>query len=103
MKKQLKISIQIAAIFIVAIFLTFIPEMFREFFGDWYCTGYHLDKSVNSIIKCDYSGSFHDVPTYHWGWRHWLWCFMSITLFITQIIFIFLFDSPNKKTNEQSN
>lgn len=69
------ISFRIIIAFSVAILMSFIPELFRDFFGDEFCRiyGYHYDMVYNT-------------DHYHWGWRHWLFLFMGICLFIIQII-----------------
>lgn len=82
---SLTLSIKIIILFITMIFLSFIPEYLHDFFGDWQCIG-----------KCDYStpGLYHS-NTLHWGYRHWLWCFMCIILFIIQFISIFESSTEN--------
>jgi hypothetical protein len=69
-----KISLNIILIAAIMMFGSFIPEYFASFFGDYHCNG------------CHYMGDavIHE-PTLHWGWRHWIWLFMSIALFGFQI------------------
>lgn len=83
-----KLSIRIVVLFLIAILSTFIPDYLHSFFGDWLCKG-----SGNILLGmpyeyqyCNYGDwRFHN-PMWHWGWRHWLWCFMCITLFIVNTI-----------------
>lgn len=94
MKNKTKISLKIIAIFCTAILASFIPDNFHSFFGDWFCDGLlkEYDKNYNVISRvgnCAYGdGSSHN-PSWHWGWRHWLWMFMGLSLFIVQCIDLF--------------
>ena len=68
---------------------SYIPELFPNFFGDWLCegTGNYLS-NLNHFEKCNYAGSsynFHN-PTWHWGYRHFLFFIMGAVLFIIQAI-----------------
>jgi len=63
----------------MAINSTFIPELIPDFFGDYQC----------SIIGVQHA--FCDkqyVTHYHWGYRHWLYFFMCLSLFVIQIVSI---------------
>lgn len=91
-----KIQIRIILLFMTVILLSFIPENFREYFGDWKCngTGELIIKETENIINRYYkncSKGNNDFvgahgPTWHWGFRHWIWFFMGITLFIINSI-----------------
>ena len=85
-----KLSGQITALFIVAILASFIPDYAHDFFGD----KYHCIPG-----KCQemyYPGESH----YHWGWRHYLWCFMAVSLFIVQAwrIGVFIYNNNNNNS-----
>ena len=88
-KLQFLIMGRIVILFTVAMLVSFIPEQYPKFFGDTYCDG-EFDPKFNednkSIGSLDYPKSHcKDVihpPTWHWGYRHWLWCFMGIILCI---------------------
>jgi hypothetical protein len=70
-----KASIRVILIFIIAIFMSLIPEQLPDFFGDWSCNG------------CNYAeAGFQQIhaPKTHWGYRHWLFFFMGLVLFIMQ-------------------
>lgn len=95
---RIKITTQIAALFIIAIAFSFIGDNLHEFLGDWKCGGYYegYDKLGVKIINSSCLYDMHDHnSTWHWGWRHWLLMMMGVSLFITQAIFIFL---PKGKT-----
>lgn len=87
-KKTIKISIRVIAIFIIAITLSFVPDLLPNFFGDWFCQGH----TTQTNTDCQY-GAYYDShnPEWHWGYRHWLWLFMGISLFIIQVIDIITF------------
>lgn len=89
--KNAKLSLRIILIFTAIILLSFIPENFHQFFGDWHCNGGTFTVTVSGGYK-DYSGCHygddgnyqHHLPQWHWGYRHWMWMFMGICLTITQ-------------------
>lgn len=60
--------------------------MYPDFFGDWICHG-SGDKLVGFEYR--YTGcniyDYHD-PKLHWGYRHWLFFFMGLVLFIIQAV-----------------
>ncbi len=74
----------------VAIFSSFIPDTFPEFFGDVKCTGSRYVQG-EGYRGCELT-SFRTPyvtdhgPTTHWGTRHYLWFLMGICLAITQAI-----------------
>lgn len=82
-----KLSIRIIILFVVAMIVSYIPEMsiMRDFFSDSYCT----------LENCSTEWS-HRKPEWHWGWRHWLFLFMGLALFITQAIRLGVFIDKNK-------
>jgi hypothetical protein len=76
-----QLSFRIFILFLIAIFSTFIPEYCHNFFGDWYCSGSGLQMANFHFPNCDYLAQYH-TSTWHWGYRHWLWLIMCLTLFI---------------------
>lgn len=60
--------------------MSFVPEHFRDFFGDWYCD--------NSKNFCQYGLEVRHASTWHWGFRHFVWCAMGLTLFIYNVVII---------------
>lgn len=75
--KLMLITLRIIFVFVVGIIMSYFGDQLHSFFGDNYCTVY-LD------YHCPDNG--HTFPTYHWGWRHWLFMFMGICLFILQVV-----------------
>lgn len=65
--------------------MSIVPDLYPSFFGDWKClgSGQMLEHSCH-FERCDYS-SFYHTPEYHWGYRHYLYLFMGICLFIVQV------------------
>jgi len=82
-----KVSLRIIMLFVVAMIFSFIPEIsfMRDFFGDVYCSIEHTSFEDQ-----------HSEPTWHWGWRHWLFLFMGVALFITQAIKLGFFIDKTK-------
>ena len=97
--KSQKISLKVILLFTIAIFSTFVGDYLHSFLGDWKCLGSGTpnDSIYYTIYKyCNYAEcGFHD-PTWHWGYRHWLYLAMCITLFIIQILDIVSFASSNE-------
>ena len=98
--KTTKISFRIIAMFTVIIFVSFIPDYLHSFFDDWYCVGTGVRSLVPAtqityehyefIGGCDYWDTKHN-PTWHWGYRHWLFFSMGVCLFIVQVVDIINF------------
>lgn len=94
-KDYLILSIQIILIFSVLILASIIPDLWPEFFGDWKCQGNDWTNPLNEHPNCHYINSQHN-PTTHWGWRHWLFSMMGLSLFVLQIFRIgnFIIKNP---------
>lgn len=78
---KIKISLRIIAVFMTAILVSFIPEYYPDFFGDWTC-------HANEFKTCSYAsmgGIPHEVPRLHWGYRHYLFFIMGLVLFCIQV------------------
>lgn len=84
-----QLSIRIIVLFVVAMLVSYVPQLMPGFLGDWQCndTSFHMGDHYNS-------------PHWHWGWRHWLWMFMCLCLFITQSVRIIIFISKKRNTSE---
>ena len=76
--KKIEINIHIALMFLTVIFVSFIPDTYHVFFGDWFC---------ELGGKCPYTGSIH-LSKWHWGFRHWMWLSMGISLFIYNCVML---------------
>jgi hypothetical protein len=80
-----KVKIKIVALFAVIFLAGFIPEKYPTAFGDWKCKG-SGEKIVSGTgwdatyhyAKCNFYG-YHN-PKYHWGFRHYLWLTLGLTL-----------------------
>lgn len=79
-----QIQLNILIMGVCLIFLSFIPELFPSFFGDWHCQG-----TTKELTGCDYS--FYDNlrmhnPTTHFGYRHWIFIIMGISLIVVNSV-----------------
>lgn len=92
-----KISLNIFLVFVIAIFASYIPELIPDFFGDWTCEGSIYDRTKYTREGCLYGENVEHNPMLHWGWRHWLFMFMSVCLFIVQIFRIIEVASKESK------
>lgn len=81
--KNLKVSLRIIGLFGVAIFISKVPEFAPSFFGDWFCIG-SGENHTTSKIQCDI-GMGH-LPTWHWGYQHWLFFAMGLSLAFVQVM-----------------
>jgi len=85
------IMARIVAIFAITMALSFVPDSFHEFFGDWRCNGTEVVRDANGefvyYTGCHENGSEHNSQ-WHWGFRHCLWMFMGLSLFIYNSILI---------------
>jgi TRAP-type mannitol/chloroaromatic compound transport system permease small subunit len=86
-----KTKLKFISIFTIVILVSFIPEMFPEFFGDWVCKGgsYTMKEGHYVRLGCLYGENYQHNPTTHWGFRHWMWTLCGISLFIWNIIDLF--------------
>jgi len=98
----LKLSINVVLVFVTVMALSIIPEEFPKLFGDRYCMGSGTFVPLGSYShiydNCNY-GTYHDAE-WHWGYRHWLWLFMGIFLFIIQVVRIIIFINNSTKTTK---
>ncbi len=74
--KTTLISLRIIALFVVAITCSYFADQYHVFFGDYYCQD--TDKLNNTC--------FHTLPTWHWGFRRYLFFVMGTILFVIQSI-----------------
>lgn len=75
--KYTKVSINIVLIFTTIMLASIIPDMFPQIFGDWLCKGC-------TYREADYA--HYHLPTWHCGYRHWIWCAMGLSLFVVQVV-----------------
>lgn len=94
--KHFKIMSRIVLLFAIVMLMSFVPENNRELFGDWQCEGTHYESG--EYTGCQYVGVVHGT-TWHWGFRHWIWMLMGLTLFIYNAVLIII--TINKNQNEK--
>jgi hypothetical protein len=83
------IKLRVIIIFAIVILLSFIPETFPDFFGDWECQGSKIigvNEGFYQTQGCSYGGDLEHSPTTHWGFRHWMWTLCGVTLFIWNVV-----------------
>ena len=76
-------KLKLIGMFAVVMAMSFIPELFPNLFGDFTCKG-NTPELVNHVYMyrgCQY-GTFYHGPTLHYGFRHWAWLFLGISLFV---------------------
>lgn len=87
MTKSIKISLRVIALFMLAILISKIPELFPDFFGDWHCEGRKqiwTEEIHYQYVGCDMFQAHN--PTWHWGYQHYLFFLMGLSLAIIQIV-----------------
>lgn len=82
----LKITPRIILIFVIAITMSFIADEFHSFFGDITCNGTVLNIETNKYEYLFHYGAIHKDTQTHWGWRHWLFFMMGLSIATLQII-----------------
>lgn len=87
MTTSIKISLRVIALFLVAILVSKIPELYPNFFGDWLCQGTleRINDSHYEFKGCNHLNVWHD-PQFHWGYQHFLFFLMGLSLAIIQIV-----------------
>lgn len=96
LSKTTKISIRIVALFITAMLMSFIPDLFPDFFGDWTCIGTTgFNRETVAYTGCVHGGYSHS-PEVHWGYRHFLYFFMGLSLAMVQVVDIVNFISKDE-------
>ena len=87
--KTIIISLRVIAIFLVAIFVSKIPDLYPNFFGDYKCEGKIIVKTneygYHEYSGCDFGEGRHNSK-WHWGYQHWMFFLMGLSLTIIQII-----------------
>ncbi len=88
--KYLKVSLNVIAVFMTVILMSFVPGLVPNFFGDTLCqgSGHPVENphGPNYYQFCNYGNSGFHEPEWHWGYQHWLWFIMGICLFIIQAV-----------------
>jgi len=81
--KKVKINLKIVALFTVAMLFSLIPELSPTFFGDELCNG-NITKEFCSSGWSKLQNAH--TPEMHWGYRHWLFFAMGLSLFVLQAV-----------------
>jgi hypothetical protein len=95
-----KTTLKVIFLFTAVMVVSFIPEQFPTFFGDWFCKGgsSRFIMSTNEVYGhyertgCQYNINSIDTahePTWHWGYRHHIFALMGIAVFVLNLIEIF--------------
>jgi hypothetical protein len=91
---------RIVFLFAITMALSFIPDLFHEAFGDWHCNGTEIVRDTDGkymyYAGC-YENQLEHSSTWHWGFRHFLWMLMGLSLFVYNTILII--SSINKITS----
>jgi hypothetical protein len=90
-------KLKIALLFVVIFCMSFIPEWWPELFGDWHCNGGINEWQEGPDVHegCSYNNVTH-APTWHWGYRHWIWMFAGLTMTIWTVVDIIIKASKDK-------
>ncbi len=96
------LTLNIIILFSVAIASTFIGDNFHSFFGDTLCQGRYYDSIKHSTYGCLENQIGEHNPTWHWGYRHWLYFTMCLILFVLNSIRIVDNLTDKNKTNENT-
>ena len=90
MSKNLQVIIDIVLVSAFIMAFSFIPENARSFFGDWLCGGSgELIKDTYHYNGCNYGGAGYHDPSWHWGFRHYIWMLTGLTLTAIRIVGLF--------------
>jgi hypothetical protein len=77
-----KVKTKIVALFAFIFIASYVPESYPTAFGDWKCKGSGKELETNGSIihykNCDYL-AYHNAK-WHWGFRHYLWLTLGLTL-----------------------
>lgn len=83
--------LRIVLLFVIIMFMSFIPDNYHDFFGDYHCHGTetirNADGSFNHYEGCEVMNYEHGA-TWHWGFRHWVWMLMGLALFIYNAVLL---------------
>jgi len=90
-KLYFKIATIIVWTFAAVIAMSFVGDYCRDFFGDWKCEGAvrvqtSPDHYWTELKGCHYADCGVHDPTWHWGYRHWMFFACGFFLFILNIV-----------------
>ena len=82
-----KNKLRILLMFTIIMAASFIPDHYHSFFGDWLCQGSgELIADTNHYQRCNYADCYYHNPTWHWGFRHYVWMILGLTFLIINIV-----------------
>ncbi len=79
----IKVSLRIILLFTVAILISLVGDNLHLFFSDDFCNG---NISNNNKCQFGYNSNYYHGQIWHWGYRHWLFFYMGLSLTIVQIV-----------------
>lgn len=80
------LSLRIIALFATAMLVSYSPDYLRDFFEDQHY----------STNQSQYGRGFFDC-SWSWGYRHYLYWWMCVALFVTQAVRLFTWIIDNKR------
>jgi hypothetical protein len=96
MKLQFRVLIMFAVIFAAS----YIPDAYPSYFGDWLCSGSgELVEGEYHYERCNYAGNNYHNPSWHWGFRHWAWLFLGITMLVINIVQLII-EEENRRNSK---
>ena len=77
--------------FAIIMAASFIPDNYHSLFGDWLCQGSGIPIKTdyfygNYFERCNYSNCGIHAPTWHWGFRHYVWMALGLTFLMINIV-----------------
>ena len=86
--KRINPKVRVLLMFLIIGAVSFIPETWPEFFGDWRCSGGAYIRKDEHFVQegCHYMGISDHGPTWHWGFRHWLLLIAGLTFTIWNVV-----------------
>lgn len=85
LSKTSKVSFRIMLLFGTAIMLSLVPDYLHSFFNDTLCNGLVKNLETGKMEYYFHYGDTHKYIIYHWGYRHWLYFIMGVSLAIVQV------------------
>ena len=82
-----RVAFIIVCTFTVMILMSFVDGYLHDFLGDWFCDGSgNLIVGAHRYERCNHAPSTYHVPGWHWGYRHWMFFFCGVSLFILNLV-----------------
>lgn len=94
-----KIAVTIVWTFATIIAMSFVGDYCRDFFGDWHCNGSVYVRSTDGfhdLKGCHYADQGSHDPTWHWGYRHWMFFTCGFFLFVLNVVRVIIMIDKSK-------